>query len=466
MPAGAGRLPHRRQRRKVRERLHDRDRRTLEPEVLEQAVHLRRMQQLGAPQPARLGHPRDDFAVERRHAEVLEPAVLRCNPLLVPAAELVGRVVRQRVFVIRRDVRVPGRGAAARNDHEPLRIEAADRLGAARLADRYGRLLDLPVAVVHKTRVSGAEVAVRAITGDVRDRAPLIVDDMISTGATIAAAVAALVDAGCRPAFRVIATHGLLVSDAPQRLARLGLRRLTVTDSVLVPACPPDVPLRVVTIAPLLAEVRGYGESCDAYDVLAMEPSGEQIRRALELCLEDGSLEPGEVAYVNAHGTGTQTNDPLESGEDPSRLGTGNQIDHQRRTFELKIDFIGMTCGQIVIAGPTSLHQCPVAAGRQVERRIDSAAGPQHHLDALAAQIYVIGEVSSPGAQVMQGPMTVLQALAQAGGLKEFAKKGDIRVLRKSPTGVTSTLYFDYKAAINGSADPLPLQPGDTIVVP
>jgi polysaccharide export outer membrane protein len=86
--------------------------------------------------------------------------------------------------------------------------------------------------------------------------------------------------------------------------------------------------------------------------------------------------------------------------------------------------------------------------------------------DALAAQVYIIGEVSSPGAQVMQGPMTVLQALAQAGGLKEFAKKGDIRVLRKSPTGITTTLTFDYKAAINGSSDPLPLQPGDTIVVP
>jgi polysaccharide export outer membrane protein len=86
--------------------------------------------------------------------------------------------------------------------------------------------------------------------------------------------------------------------------------------------------------------------------------------------------------------------------------------------------------------------------------------------DALAAQVYVIGEVSSPGAQIMQGPMTVLQALAQAGGLKEFAKKGDIRVLRKSATGITTTLNFDYKAAINGSADALPLQPGDTIVVP
>ena len=86
--------------------------------------------------------------------------------------------------------------------------------------------------------------------------------------------------------------------------------------------------------------------------------------------------------------------------------------------------------------------------------------------DALAAQVYVIGEVATPGAQVMQGPMTVLQALAQAGGLKDFANKGDIRVLRRGANGTTTTLPFDYKEALKGRVEPMPLQPGDTVVVP
>ena len=86
--------------------------------------------------------------------------------------------------------------------------------------------------------------------------------------------------------------------------------------------------------------------------------------------------------------------------------------------------------------------------------------------DALAAQVYVLGEVATPGAQVMQGPMTVLQALAQAGGLKDFANKSDIRVLRRGPAGTTTTLPFDYKEAIKGRVEPMPLQPGDTVVVP
>jgi hypothetical protein len=51
--------------------------------------------------------------------------------------------------------------------------------------------------------------------------------------------------------------------------------------------------------------------------------------------------------------------------------------------------------------------------------------------EALSAQIHVIGEVEHPGTQVMQGPRTVLQALAEAGGLKEFADRNNIHVLRK-----------------------------------
>lgn len=87
-------------------------------------------------------------------------------------------------------------------------------------------------------------------------------------------------------------------------------------------------------------------------------------------------------------------------------------------------------------------------------------------VEATAAQVYVVGEVSNPGTQVMQGPLTALQALAQAGGLKEFANAGDIRILRKGSTGLQQSIDFDYKAALKGKIEPVYLQPGDTIVVP
>jgi polysaccharide export outer membrane protein len=85
--------------------------------------------------------------------------------------------------------------------------------------------------------------------------------------------------------------------------------------------------------------------------------------------------------------------------------------------------------------------------------------------EATSAQIHVIGEVEDPGTQVMQGPLNVLQALAQAGGLKEFADRGGIHVLRKTSTG-TQNIAVNYKDALKGRTEPLYLQPGDTIVVP
>ncbi len=64
--------------------------------------------------------------------------------------------------------------------------------------------------------------------------------------------------------------------------------------------------------APLLAEVRGYGETGDAYNAMVMDPEGHQIQRAIEACLADAGLDPQDVDYVNAHGTGTPANDPIE----------------------------------------------------------------------------------------------------------------------------------------------------------
>ena len=85
--------------------------------------------------------------------------------------------------------------------------------------------------------------------------------------------------------------------------------------------------------------------------------------------------------------------------------------------------------------------------------------------EATAAQIFVIGEVPTTGAQVMQGPVNVLQALAHAGGLKEFADGDNIRILRRNGSETVS-IPFKYKDAIRGRIEPLYLQPGDTVVVP
>lgn len=132
-------------------------------------------------------------------------------------------------------------------------VVVAPDLGAAKLADRYASLLGLPVGVVHKVRLSGERVVARQVTGDVRGRRPILVDDMITTAGTIEAAARALLDAGCRPEMIVAATHGLLVRGAAARLDALPIERLVVTDSIAAPIERPRV-LRTLSIAPLLAD--------------------------------------------------------------------------------------------------------------------------------------------------------------------------------------------------------------------
>lgn len=81
---------------------------------------------------------------------------------------------------------------------------------------------------------------------------------------------------------------------------------------------------------------------------------------------------------------------------------------------------------------------------------------------------YVLGEVAQPGAVPLKGPMTVLQALAVAGGFKEFANPRNIRILRRNgnPERV-ETIYFNYKDALkDDGGDVVYLVEGDTVIVP
>lgn len=84
-------------------------------------------------------------------------------------------------------------------------------------------------------------------------------------------------------------------------------------------------------------------------------------------------------------------------------------------------------------------------------------------VEATAAMAYVVGEVGHPGSVNLQGPLTVLQAIALAGGLKDFADAKNIRIIRK---GVQSPIAFNYKDALKGVGQPVYLKPGDTVVVP
>jgi polysaccharide biosynthesis/export protein len=79
----------------------------------------------------------------------------------------------------------------------------------------------------------------------------------------------------------------------------------------------------------------------------------------------------------------------------------------------------------------------------------------------------ILGQVVRPGSYVIANSPTVLDAIALAGGFRDFARQKSIYVLRQNPTG-ESRIPFNYKEVIQGKnmSQNIKLEPGDTIIVP
>jgi polysaccharide export outer membrane protein len=88
--------------------------------------------------------------------------------------------------------------------------------------------------------------------------------------------------------------------------------------------------------------------------------------------------------------------------------------------------------------------------------------------EARSRKFNILGEVEHPGSYSLSKSMTVLDAIALAGGFRDFAKTTKIFILRANPDGSHTRIPFSYKEAIRGTADDpnAELQPHDTIVVP
>jgi len=80
----------------------------------------------------------------------------------------------------------------------------------------------------------------------------------------------------------------------------------------------------------------------------------------------------------------------------------------------------------------------------------------------------ILGQVQRPGSYLLNGDMRVLDAIAIAGGFRDFAKVKNIRILRQQAEGKQISLPFNYKDVVKGtnSGQNVELQPKDTIYVP
>jgi ribose-phosphate pyrophosphokinase len=125
--------------------------------------------------------------------------------------------------------------------------------GGGRRAEAVANNLDAPIAFGYKRRGSDDEVEVIAVSGDVKGRDCVVVEDIITTGGTIAKLATALRSQGASKVL-VAATHPVLTGNAVERLKNADIDEVIVTDSVPIPPEKQDPLLTVLSVAPLLAE--------------------------------------------------------------------------------------------------------------------------------------------------------------------------------------------------------------------
>ena len=88
--------------------------------------------------------------------------------------------------------------------------------------------------------------------------------------------------------------------------------------------------------------------------------------------------------------------------------------------------------------------------------------------DVRSYRVSVLGEVQRPGVLQLKSDTTVLEAIALAGGFRDFASPGKIMILRKNGEGQTQKIPFNYNRVVkdNRSQDNVTLKSGDVVVVP
>ena len=123
--------------------------------------------------------------------------------------------------------------------------------------------------------------------------------------------------------------------------------------------------------------------------------------------------------------------------------------------------------GEVQAAGRT-----PLKLEQEIAAKLKNYIG-EPEVTVIVQQINsqkfnILGQVTRPGSYPIANASTVLDAIAVAGGFRDFAKQKNIYVLRQNADGTQSRMPFNYKQVVKGenTAQNIKLQPRDTIVVP
>jgi polysaccharide export outer membrane protein len=164
---------------------------------------------------------------------------------------------------------------------------------------------------------------------------------------------------------------------------------------------------------------------------------------------------------------------PAASAEEPYLIGPGDVLQivvwkEPELTRDMTVRLDGRVTlpllGDVQAAG-RSPAELGADLGKQLTRFLDAPVVTVGVAQPNSARVYVLGQVVNSGAYPMTGRMTVLQALALAGGLREFVKPDRILVIRQDGR---TPVAVNYKRLESGGdmSQNVALKAGDTVLVP
>jgi ribose-phosphate pyrophosphokinase len=127
-------------------------------------------------------------------------------------------------------------------------------VGRAKFAGKYAESLGLPLVVMQKRRLSFSAAEVTHVVGDIQDKIPIIVDDVVAGGSVLTQAEA-LVKAGARPEVYFAISHGVLLPTAIELLKDPIVKQLVISDTI----CQPDAirmnpKIQILSVSDVLAQ--------------------------------------------------------------------------------------------------------------------------------------------------------------------------------------------------------------------
>lgn len=126
-------------------------------------------------------------------------------------------------------------------------------VGRAKAAKKFQTLLDSDIAIMHKDRPRHNQAEITALIGDVTDKICILNDDMIDTAGSLCAAAETLKAKGAREVY-ACATHGIFSGPAFDRIQNSCIEEVIVTNTIPVPVERQVGKIKVLSIAPLMAE--------------------------------------------------------------------------------------------------------------------------------------------------------------------------------------------------------------------